>query len=51
MNNCTKDEVDIFKIEKNMAIRIFGEIFEIAKILQIYKGKVGRDNSKSAHIL
>ena len=45
MTNCTKGGVDIFKNEKNMGIWIFAEIFEIAKILQIYKGKIRRGNS------
>ena len=51
MTNCTKGRVDIFKNEKNMGILIFAEIFEIAKILQIYKGKVGRGDFKMAAIL
>ena len=34
-----------------MGVWIFGEIFEIAKILQIYKENVGRGNFKMAAIL
>ena len=51
MSNCTKNAGDILKNEKNMGIWIFAEIFEIAKILQIYKGKVRMGHFKSAAIL